>query len=454
MSRYRKIVWNEGMLLSPQHFQQWDNYYESLLNARVNLLAPYQWGILDLQLNLEAVQNGRVELERCRAVMPDGLWINAPEVDAAPLARPIEDHFPFGAESLDVHLAIPAKRAGAANYQTNGSTPDQRYRYWQESDLVADEITGKNEQPLSFARNNLCLLFGKEPRDGYSAIKIVELERTGTGQLAVSKSYIPPILNITASPWLVSMLREIIEILITKSSSLAEQRRRRGASLADFNTSEVAVFWLLHTVNSAIPVLSHLSHTQSPAQPVHPERLYVMMAELVGKLMTFITDRHPKDIISYDHEKLYITFSQLRKLLRDLLETVIPTRCKQIPLENVRESLYKGRVEDSRLLKNAAFYLGVSAQIPEQKLIERVPLVVKLASLDTIDIIIESALPGVALTHSSPPPAPIPFQLGFHYFKLTPSGIHWDKILGSQTLAVYVPEELKDEKVEMYAVTP
>jgi type VI secretion system protein ImpJ len=450
MSRYRKIVWNEGMLLTPHHFQQWDNYYEELLNSRFASLAPYEWGVLDFQANNEAIANGNFDLVRCRAVMPDGLLINIPETDAAPAPRPVGEHFDPDAEKLNVHLAIPAKRAGAANFQRNGNAPDMNVRYLQSPAMMLDETTGDNEQQLAFAQGNLRILFGDEITEGYSAIKVAELERTTTGQLKLGDTYIPPVLNITASPWLENMLRQLVEILIAKSSSLGEQRRQRTTSLADFTSSEVAVFWLLHTVNSTIPNLTHLFHTRV----VHPERLYFEMAELAGKLMTFTPDRHPKDIVRYEHEDLYTTFSQLAQLIRDLLETVIPTRCVPIPLEKVRESLYAGRVLDEQLLKEAGFYLGVRADISESQLIERVPRVIKVASRDTIDVVIGSALPGVTLSHSSPPPAPIPTRPKFHYFQLDSSGMFWERIAGSKALAVYVPEEFKDEMLEMYAVKP
>ncbi len=450
MTRYRKIVWNEGMLLTPHHFQQWDNYYEDLLSTRLASVMPYEWGILDLQVNREAVANGNFQLVRCRAVMPDGLLLNIPQTDMAPDPRPIEEHFHPEAERLDVHLAIPAKRVGAANFQANGGLPDQMVRFHQDGALVPDETTGDNEQPLAFARGNLRILFADELRDGYSAVKIAELERTATGQLTLSENYIPPALSITASPWLVNMLRQLVEILITKSSSLGEQRRQRAATLADFTTSEVAVFWLLHTVNSSIPGLAHLFRTPV----VHPERLYGEMAELAGRLMTFATTHHPKDIVRYEHLDLYFTFSQLAAQIRELLETVIPTRCVPIPLEKTRESLYVGRVQDERLLQEAGFYLGVRAQVPESRLIEGVPRVVKIASRDVIDAVIGSALPGVTLTHASPPPAPIPTRVGFHYFMLDTVGPYWDGIRGSKTIAVYVPDEIPDETLEMYAVKP
>jgi type VI secretion system protein ImpJ len=450
MSRYRRVVWSEGMLLSPHHFQQLDNYHEELLNSRFATLAPNDWGVLDVQINRESIANGYFDLIRCRAVMPDGLMVNIPEVEQAPPPRPVEGHFDMADEHLDVYLAVPARRAGAVNFYMPGGNGNQMVRYLQDAGAVPDETTGDNERQVAFARGNVRLLFADELREGYSAIKIAELQRTATGQLTLSEEWIPPALSVSASAWLVNMLRQLVEILITKSSTLSEQRRQRAAGLADFTTSEAGIFWLLHTVNAAIPELAHFFRTQ----PLHPERLYLAMAELAGELMTFVIDHHPKDIVRYDHTDLYATFSQLLAEIRELLETVIPTRCVPITLENVRKSLYVGRVQDEQLLKEAAFYLAVRGQIPESRLIELVPRIVKIAARDVIDAVVGSALPGVTLTHASPPPAPIPTRVGFHYFALDSIGPYWDTIRGSKVLAVYVPDEFPDVKLEMYAVKP
>lgn len=450
MSRYRKLVWNEGMLISPHHFQQWDNYHEDLLSFRMGWLEPYVWGILDVQVNREAIANGLFQLVSCSAVMPDGLVLNIPQTDLAPDPRPVKD-LDSSAEKVAVYLAVPVKRFGGANFQTNGrSESGLMLRYLQDSASMPDETTGENDVEIAFARSNLKLVFGNEPRSGYSSIKIADMQRTATGQWALAEDYIPPALDIRASPWLTRMLQTIVEMLVTKSSTLAEQRRQRATSLADFTTAEVAQFWLLHTVNSVIPVLAHLFKTR----PVHPERLYTDLARLAGALMTFSGNRHPKDIVTYEHSDLYFTFSRLMADIRDLLETVIPTRCVPIPLEIVRESLYAGRVQDDRLLREATFFLGVRAQTPEGRLIERVPTVVKIASRDVIDAVVGSALPGVVLTHASPPPAPIPSRLGYHYFGLDSVGPFWDGIRGSKTVAVYVPNEFPDVKIEMYAIKP
>ncbi len=450
MSKYRKIVWNEGMLLTPHHFQQWDNYYEDLLTSRVNSIKQYGYGILDLQINNEAIANGNFQVTTCRAVMPDGLMVNVPDAEGVPDLRPVGDHFKVEKDKLGVHLAIPAKKSGEANFQSNGMPPNGNLRFLQEGALVKDETTGSNEQPLAYAKSNLRIIFDDELRDGFTSIKIAELERTPTGQIKISDDYIPPILRIGASTWVVNMLRQMVEILITKSGSLGEQRRQANASLADFTTSEVAVFWLLHTINSSIPTLSH--YFRSPV--LHPEPLYLNLGELVGKLMTFSLEYHPKDIVKYDHDDLYFTFYNLSTQLKELLETVIPSRCVAIPLEKTRDTLYVGRIDDERLIKEAGFYLAVRAQMPESKLIEGVPRVVKIASRDVIDSVIGSALPGVVLTHANPPPAPIPSRVGFKYFQLDSIGPYWNGIAGSKVISVYVPNDIPDEKLELYAVKP
>ena len=42
------VVWKEGMLLRPQHFQQSDRYYSHQLSMRTRLLTGYAWGFVSL----------------------------------------------------------------------------------------------------------------------------------------------------------------------------------------------------------------------------------------------------------------------------------------------------------------------------------------------------------------------------------------------------------------------
>jgi type VI secretion system protein ImpJ len=460
MSRYRRLVWNEGMLLSPHHFQQADNYMEDLINTRVGWLFAHECGILDLQINRDAVANGSVQLISCRGVMPDGLIVNIPQTCLAPESRQVGDHFSPTAGSLDVYLAVPARQVGAANFQaaknsTNGNHSNQPARFLQDAGLVIDETSGENEFQLAFARPNFKLLFDGEPREGYNVIKIAELQRTATGRLKLAEEYVPPALHIGASPWLENLLRQLIEFLVAKSQTLGERRHQSGSGQASFTTDDGMVLWTLPTLNAAIPPLAHLFHQRI----VHPERLYTEMVRLAGAMMTLVFDRHAKDLPRYDHLDLYQTFRQLDFDIRFLLERVAPQRYVPIPFIKERPALYVARVDDNQLLRDAEFFLAVGAQVPESRLIERVPFAIKIAHRDGIDVVINNALSGVSMTHVRPP-GQIPTRAGFHYFRLDRNDLDtslkrfWDFIVATKTLSVWVADEVPEAKLELYAIKP
>jgi type VI secretion system protein ImpJ len=450
MTRYRKVVWYEGMLLSSHHFQQWDNYHEELLHSRLASAVPYGWGVLDLHVDRDALTTAQFRLRRCRGLLPDGLWIDVPATDAAPPERDVRPLLVRGAEQLDVYLGVPAQRSGHAQFQGDDGEPDATLRFWRESRDVPDETDGGEAHPVSFAHSNLRLLVGDEPRDGYSSIKIAEVTLTTTGQLSLSDTYVPPALAVSSSQWLVGTLEQLISLLSAKGRSLGDRRRRETrAGSAAFNMSEVKFFWLLHTINSALPRLTHLDRTF----PVHPERLYDELSRLAGELMTFDTNRQLKDIPPYDHDDLRGIFERLSTAIREMLETSVPTRCVTIPLNREREWLYVGHTPGEVLQPPADFYLAVHSTLPVPELIETVPRSICIASRDDIEDFISEALPGVPLKYVETPDD-ITTRAGFHCFELDRSSQPWENIRDSKGLALWVPSEISDAMIELYALKP
>ena len=83
---------------------------------------------------------------------------------------------------------------------------------------------------MAFGRPNLVLLLGEEPRDDYETMKVAEIVRGPTGQLALSETYVPPCLRISASAYLVGAIRQIAARVISKQRELAEGRGQREPS--------------------------------------------------------------------------------------------------------------------------------------------------------------------------------------------------------------------------------
>ena len=173
--------------------------------------------------------------------------------------------------------------------------------------------------------------------------------------------FVPPLLDITASDFLVSILRRLVEILAAKSSQLAGSRRQKNLSLADFGTADIANFWLLYTINSHFPLMQHLFETRRG----HPEVLYETMLSLAGSLTTFSGTIHPRDLPKYEHDELSFCFEDLDGKIRLLLDTVVPSNFISLPLKLTQSSIYATSLADDKYLRNTKMYLAVRAEMNE-----------------------------------------------------------------------------------------
>lgn len=67
----QKVIWQEGMLLRPQHLQHNDRYYHQQL-TQTRLLGSDTWGLLTLELNLQYLKLGKLVVNQASGVLPDG----------------------------------------------------------------------------------------------------------------------------------------------------------------------------------------------------------------------------------------------------------------------------------------------------------------------------------------------------------------------------------------------
>ncbi len=63
MKAPKRLVWSEGMFMSPHHLQQLDSYHEKLLSARIGGFAAYSWGVVDLKVSTPSLAAGQFQLE-------------------------------------------------------------------------------------------------------------------------------------------------------------------------------------------------------------------------------------------------------------------------------------------------------------------------------------------------------------------------------------------------------
>ncbi len=449
MAHRQRVVWFEGMNLDPHHFQQWDRHFRFLLDHRVGAIEPHDWGLLEIDIDREALLNGRFSLQRCKGITQDGLAFSIPDEDSIPDSRSFQDVFPATENELSVFLAIPVEQERGTNCMLEGAVGGRETRYRFDKIAVTDDNTGADERQVGIGRTNFHFRFGTESREDYSAIKIAEIIRSEDGSFKLSGQFIPPIMTIDASENLMAAIRALLELLTAKSSSLATAKDFKGR--AEYSAKDIFTFWGLQTVNMNIPLLNHFLSIGK----THPKTLYLSLLSLAGQLTTFAPELNiaPQSFPGYDHQNLTHCFHPLQSKIRTMLEGIIPTADYiSIPLTREGESLYKGAVSDAGLFQRAKFFLKVTSDEPERRIVDEVPTNLRVASPDTIHAVLSSFRTALHLKHISVPPSVLPMQEGTSYFQLEPSGPFWDAICQSGALTIFIPKELRDIKIEVVAV--
>jgi type VI secretion system protein ImpJ len=448
MKQLQPVLWTKGTFLTPQHLQLQDRFLEDSLNFRLQALKFCAWGFSELVLDQELLADGQLAISRASGIFPDGLLFDIPASDQPPPSKALAEFFDPGVRDLDIYLTVPDYREKGLNVSAVGRTGGSRYLA--EITTVRDDNTGTGEKPVQIARKNLRLLAANETREGSSGLRIANVQRTEAGAFRLNTRLVPPLLEVRASDYLLGLVNGLLEILSAKSSQLAAGRRQKNLSLADFTASDIANFWLLYTVNSHIPVLSHLLQ----GQRCHPEELFSALTALGASLTTFSTTIRPRDLPMYDHLNLSKVFTDLDEKLRLLLETVVPTNVVSLPLKHVNNTIYATAIEQDKYLNNTRMYLAISAETAEDSIIRKVPQMVKVCSATHIEQLISNALPGVTLTHLPNPPSAIPVKMKYQYFSLNQSGAAWESVTRARNFAAHVPGDFPNPQMELLILLP
>jgi type VI secretion system protein ImpJ len=448
MKQLQPVLWTKGTFLTPQHLQLQDRFLEDSLNFRLQALKFCAWGFSEVVLDQELLADGQLAISRASGIFPDGLLFDIPGSDQPPPSKALAECFDPGVRDLDIYLTVPDYREKGLNVSAVGRTGGSRYLA--EITTVRDENTGTGEKPVQIARKNLRLLAANETREGSSGLRIANVQRTEAGAFRLNPRLVPPLLEVRASDYLLGLVNGLLEILSAKSTQLAAGRRQKNLSLADFTASDIANFWLLYTVNSHIPVLSHLLQ----GQRCHPEELFSALTALGASLTTFSTTIRPRDLPLYDHLNLSKVFTDLDEKLRLLLETVVPTNVVSLPLKHVNNTIYATAIEQDKYLNNTRMYLAISAETAEESLIRKVPQHVKVCSATHIEQLISNALPGITLTHLASPPSAIPVKMKYQYFSLNQSGAAWESVIRARNLAAHVPGDFPNPQMELLILLP
>lgn len=450
-----KVLWGEGLFLRPQHFQQQDRYHEARLNQTACALHPYCWGVRKLVVDLDALRSDILRIDELSLLFPDGEVVRAPGDDILPPQVRLGD-LPPALQSVTFHAALPALRPHGDNC-ASGASPDGTeapdVRFGRHERETQDLYTQAADAPVTYLRKALRLVADSEPLEAYESFPLLRLRRVATGGFEVDPGFIPPSLSIDAvsSPGagLYIGLARLMEKLLAKVGALYGDLREPSRNVVEIRGGDVSSFWLLHTASAGYAALAHFLHHRE----LHPERLYGALLALAGGLMTYSRSYRLEDLPSYVHADPGPQFARLDGIIRDLLDTVISSRYFTIALHKDRPSYYLGALDSGRINAQTTLYLAVAADMPALRLVEAVPLQLKVGAPEDVDKFVLSALPGVKLVHAPQVPSAIPVRPDTYYFVLEGRGALYEAMLKAQSISVYVPNGVRELRLELIAVS-
>ncbi len=438
MSWTNRVVWQEGMFLRTQHFQQQDRWVEHLLRGRTQALRPHAWGMIEFSLDRDLLATGRFAASSASGVFEDGTPFTLPgEAD-----HPAPLDMPDGARNVLVYLALPIRQAGGvevADASTEGRyslKPFEAYDTQSASPTPAELMVG---------RLRMRYMLETEERAGYLCIPLARVtEVTADRRVVLDERWIVPALLCSAAAPLSGLLSELAGMLNQRGEALAARMTAPGQT----GVAQVADFLLLQAVNGYQTLVSHWAD----AANIHPEALYSTLVQMAGEFATFLETRRPTAYPAYRHDDLQRSFAPVVADLRRALSTVLEQTAIAVPLREARHGVRVGPITDRSILRASNFVLTVQCDMPAETLRRGFPSQVKIGAVEHIRELVNAALPGIAVRPLPVAPRQLPFYAGATYFELDRASPHWQQMQNSGGFAIHVAGDLPNLRLELWAI--
>jgi type VI secretion system protein ImpJ len=330
------VMWEEGMLLAPQHFQQASIRTEALVHYHVRAARPWHWGVRSL--SVEVHTEGVFRVDELEAVMPDGLPVRHTRGRLQALERNVRAEAEKARPApLTLWLCVPARRPAEDPWE--GSIP--RYDPLEAVEVV-DENDGRGKAPVRRLRPRLTLIAGDRPSGAYVSFPIARV--TVTDDKLAPTDYVPPQLCARAGAYPWDDCRELARRVRRKAEVLA----RRGDASERTETQ-------VRALAAGLPQLEAVTAVEG----VHPLDLYLALCAMAGSLAGATARTVPGPFPAYDHDDLRATFGPVLSFCDTMVSRVSETH---VPVPFLPEADGFALVIREEWLREPPLVVGVLAQ--------------------------------------------------------------------------------------------
>jgi type VI secretion system protein ImpJ len=321
-----EIQWHEGMLLSPQHFQQMELRNQQILSYHLQRISPFHWGIHLLRLDPVVLGSGIIRILELDAVMPDGLIVTKYGDAEPPLeldVTPYKDS--LSREEMTIYLVVPERTT--SNSSVTGEWP--RYVSADGSEIV-DENTPDNVVRIPRLIPKLGLIASVVPPPRYEYIPLARIQYKDEAYKLMP--YMAPCFIVHQNSPLGERCATLALKMRAKASYLAEKWQAQIGSELLKETGD-----LLRPLAESLPLLEALVGTGK----THPYDLYLTLCAIAGRLATLRYSHIIPAFPPYYHNEILSTLNPLLDWMERITSNIEQTYTIITFLQNDRLFYHK-----------------------------------------------------------------------------------------------------------------
>jgi len=457
MEPFKPVFWYQGLFLQPQHFQQLDLYFQSLLFPLQKYQQPYFWGVCRIQFHQASLKIHTFDLSEGEFIFPDGTWTIFPgNTVIKPRTLRVEElktGLPF-----KVYLGLRKWDHVNENVSLMERSDDlhavgTRFVSQSEPEEIKDLHQGGPPAHVKLMNYVLKIFFENEIEElgHYHLMPVAQFEYDGE-EINISRNFVPPTITISSSEVLQHIIQNVREQITSRCRKLEEYKSPKEIQSSEFESSYIVYLLALRSLNRYVPTLYHLTDLAD----IHPWYVYGLLRQIIGELSTF-TDRidslgrlmdGSELLPEYNHENLGSCFLEAQSLIGELLGaiTIGPESIIRLGREG---DYFKAQIPEEVFENRNVFYLVVRTAESQSKVLEVMQHVAKVSSIDFMQTIIARSLSGISLEYSLVPPPGLPIRPNSFYFKLEQTHQQWVEIQKSQSICLYWNKAPKDTQAEI-----
>lgn len=268
-----RIEWHEGMLLTPQHFQQTQARTDAMAQWHGMAAAPLAWGVRHLEIDTGLLARGLLRITALDAVMPDGcsVWHDSNCAEHGMLELELsEQATALELAPQDIWLTLPRSRfmhkpGAPSRFSSVSMAP------------VEDEVSQAVEADLPRLRPALGLSVGITPSSLWQTLRLGSIQKDNK-QIRLTTDW-PPLMLLPRSHPLWIRSWQLASELRSKAAFVARQMQLPSSRAEDRLTTLEQRDRLRNLLQGLSPLEAVLQ-----TQPLHPHTLYLALCNLLGPL--------------------------------------------------------------------------------------------------------------------------------------------------------------------------